>query len=272
MYQGSYSLNVVADVLGGITMCTGTIDLTVNRDGTISLDQSTMACLGGLCQIERRRHGAEFVEGPGVQPDCRRRQPLRSTNKVISIASLSGATFTPPRPLMLSPDAFDPAKAQGINDSYSGQLANPTTGEHATGTINVAVDSTDATSVSWHMISDGWDGASRIKYALIPRLDITWGIKPFGISRIAVTAQVQDLMQVTGGGGGPPPSAQDLVKQRSGPGGALLGTLAGAAGGGGAPNPLLSAITSAGTAIAQNDLRSQAELKLLNETVLGKSL
>jgi hypothetical protein len=142
LFEASYRLAVVADIFGGVNVCEGKVSLVVNRDFTFTLPTPSLSCAGGLCEVDMKAvMGMMAKPGSGGGIDGLV-GGVNSDEKFLSVAKVGNFQFDPPRPLaLLSPFHFDPiSDAIKVNETYSGTVTDTTTGQKASGTLNLKVE------------------------------------------------------------------------------------------------------------------------------------
>lgn len=262
LVKATYAIKVAASILDDLSLCEGEADLIVNADMTVTIPRAKIACLMDLCEIDLTKI-LSTMNSDLVNPE-KLLKNLKKGSKILTVGEISGGTFTPARPMLISPFSQKASELVGINETYSGSLSNPKTGEKANGTIVTKVLSANASEVRWSMAANGWDGVDKMKYALIKELEITWGMKPIGIPKIRVVAPVEDALSATGLDKG---NTKDLLKMCTGSDDGALGGLLEAAG----DNPLFGAFTDLTMGVAKK-LDAVTELTLVKQEFLTQQV
>lgn len=272
LFEASYRLAVVADIFGGVNVCEGTVSLVVNRDFTFTLPTPSLSCAGGLCEVDMKAVMGMLAKPGGGGGIGGLVGGVNSDEKFLSVANVGNMQFDPPRPLaLLSPFHFDPiSDAIKVNETYSGTVTDTTTGQKASGTLNLKVEEANDDRIRWAMTAQGWEGANKALAMLLARLEMTWSLNPLGVPHIGAFSVIGDMLKATQSGG-QSKSPEELAKLCSGATGQVLSVLAGfLPEGGDDSGGFMDTLIEFGKSLIE-DVGVGLTLDLINQKVLGQT-
>lgn len=195
LFEATYGFTVIADMLGGVNVCQGDLNLVVNKDFSISQPKSKISCLGGLCDLDLEAT-LKALQGSSKSSIKDNIKGLASDKKFLSVSKIGKYEFTPPRPLMLlSPFHFDPIEdAIKVDETYQGSLKDTVSGVTTSGTLRLKVEEATQDRIRWSMTSTGWDGVRKTRAAIPERLDMTWSLNPIGMPHIGMFTVMSEVL------------------------------------------------------------------------------
>ncbi len=184
----------------GLTPCPGgEITLGLTDKFTFTMPNSKIQCLSADIDISALL-GSALANGGAGQFDP---QALKSDGLMFSLSEVAGATFDPPRPLLIGPIVQDTAALVGLNKTISSTVTveHPNDGEptSATGRFHVQVLDVGGayqnhflkeplTNVlHWKLETAGFDGVSPAHGILIREMEFFWNLRPIMVPRIRVS-------------------------------------------------------------------------------------
>lgn len=198
--------DITVDALG-MTVCHGKADLNVTNKFTFEIPQAKVNCFASLCQFDLSKALAGMSQSNGGQGIL---AGAKVENGVVSVPSVSGATFTPPRLTFLVPFSMTPEELAKINLSQQTSVAGPN-GEQDSGTIslsvlgvNESITGNDGVTynkvVRWQISSQGFNSV-KPKFLLFDSLKMAWNLDPIAVPELVIAGQMNQMSVLSGGGG-----------------------------------------------------------------------
>ena len=199
-------------------ICNGSVQLTIMSDFTLKVPTAKIQCesylidLAGLLASSGGLGGLSGGTGQDASGN------LSDDGMVLSIKSIAGGVFTPPRPLLLGPIVQDASKFAGFHRTSTHTLvAQDDTGKTLTadGSFDVQVLNVDTTYenkwvgkafdkvLDWKMTTTGFTGIPARYGLTFQSWEWLWNVRPIMILKIEIKGQLSDFIS----GGDMDPSA-----------------------------------------------------------------
>lgn len=191
--------NLTIESNSGAKVCKGEVTLEIMSDFTLNFPESYVDCVSmrlNLAAILGMQTEGGGTAGMGK---------MTHDGKVLAIETIGGATFDPPRPMLLGPIVQQEGKYRGFQRTQKHKLkatddeGKPVTG-HGTFTINVINDKTTykykdisfENVIHWEMTSD-FDTSA--KYGLtFKKWTWYWNTNPIMIPGLEIVGSMKDFM------------------------------------------------------------------------------
>jgi hypothetical protein len=194
-----YEIRVTSN--SGASLCQGDVQLQIQSDFSLKFPAASIQCVSLTIDLATALGGAGGLKQAG-QSD----PGVTSDGMVLSIGSIAGATFNPPRPFLLGPIVQDTSKYRGftraVNTHVTGQ-----DGKSGDGTLTVNVLDVDTTYTNkylgqtfdkvlhWTMSSSGFDGVPATDGLLFKKWEWYYNTRPIMIPKIEIVGSLGDLIK-----------------------------------------------------------------------------
>jgi len=196
----SYSIDVRS--VSETRLCSGSVQMQIKSNFTLVFPDAELKCASLTLDLAGILGTADFTKGMADSAN------FNSDGEVLSMSSLAGATFTPPRPLLLGPIIQDVSvftdfrRSVPSSMSYrgaAGQLLS------ATGTFNLQVFDADTTYtnnylgagfdhvIHWALRAEGFDGVSGRTGLVFKKMEWIWSTRPIMIPKLIIVGDLSDF-------------------------------------------------------------------------------
>jgi hypothetical protein len=219
VFQAQYNITVKGPL--DITVCEGKADLKITDKFTFEVPQAWIGCFFNMCQFDLK----SALGTAASDPSANILKDAAVESGILKLPSLGGATFTPARPVFLSPFVFKPEEYMQINLQQFTQVRGPD-GAVDSGTMGLKVLGVNETMTAkngvtynkimrWQMTADGFK-SMKPKFFLMDKFELAWNLDPIAVPQVKVKGMLKDFMRMGPSGAGGSCPIQDIAQQNSG--------------------------------------------------------
>jgi hypothetical protein len=198
---GTFKFALKISSNSGATVCKGDITARIMSNFTMEYPEGVARCAS--IQVDLAKMLGQFSGNLG------KIGKLTASKGVLYIASIAGAEFSPPRPILLGPIIRNPEiyKDLDITTNHTVTIKDAS-GQTETkdGSFNVKVHEINKTEevknhgtydsvIHWQITRSGFEGISPLNGLILDSLEWWFNIKPISIPRLKVKANIQDFVK-----------------------------------------------------------------------------
>lgn len=183
----------------GVQICTGEVGLQIMTNFTVKFPEAKASCMGGAIKIDL----ASILNGSNSTGKMV--AGLDHDGKVLTVESIMGSKFSPPRPVLLGPIIQDRSKFDGYEKSTEHTVVN-SKGQKSNGTFTVKVFDVDATFkndyvdkidevIHWEIRAKGFEGLKATDGLIFDRMTWWFSTRPIVIPKIIIEAELKDFIE-----------------------------------------------------------------------------
>ena len=183
----------------GVQICNGEVGLQIMTNFTVKFPEAKVSCLGGAVKIDL----ASILNG--TSSSGKLIAGLDHDGKVLTIESVMGSKFTPPRPVLLGPIVQDKSKFEDYERTTEHTVVN-SKGKKSEGTFTVEVfDVTTSFKndyvkeldevIHWEIRAKGFNGVKATDGLIFDKITWWFSTRPIVIPKIIIEADLKDFIE-----------------------------------------------------------------------------
>ena len=193
----------------GSNLCTGAVDVQIMSNFAIKIPAGKLQCVS--LSIDLGAMLAGLMDAGGMSPDS---LASLADGRILALKSLAGATFDPPRPLLLGPIIQDASRFNGLDQVFESKVSTTDAkGNQLTdvpGSFHVKVLQAQTTYsnkyispgftkvIQWEIDATGFDGVPATKGLLLRHMQWLYNTNPIMIPRISIQGRLGDFISGAG--------------------------------------------------------------------------
>ncbi len=202
----TYLMKVTSE--SGVALCNGEATVKIMTNFSMSFPKAEIACLSLTVNLAKALDtgGAALGGGEGADPAS----SITHDGKVLSLKTLAGTSFDPPRPMLLGPIVQDPTIYKNFKQTTQHTLSgkDPETGaavggsgafkinviDHKTTYKNNFVEEEFDSILHWEITTTGFKGVPAKSGLVFDRMEWLWNTRPIMIPKISITGRLSDFI------------------------------------------------------------------------------
>jgi len=202
----TYLMKVTSE--SGVALCSGDATVKIMTNFSISFPKAEIACLSLKVNLGKALDTGGAALGGGEGQDAA--SSITHDGKVLSLKTLAGTDFDPPRPMLLGPIIQDSTIYKnfkrttqhslsgkdletGANISGSGSFKINVL-DHKTTYKNNFIDEEFDNILHWEISTSGFKGVPAKAGLVFDRMEWLWNTRPIMIPKISITGRLSDFI------------------------------------------------------------------------------
>jgi hypothetical protein len=202
----TYLMKVTSE--SGVAVCNGEATIKIMTNFSMTFPKAEIACLSLTVNLGKALDTGGAALGGGDGADAV--STITHDGKVLSLKTLAGTDFDPPRPMLLGPIVQDPSIYKNFKQTTQHTLSgkDAETGAAISGTgsfkINVLdekttyknnfIDEEFENILHWEITSSGFKDIPARSGLVFDRMEWLWNTRPIMIPKLSITGRLSDFI------------------------------------------------------------------------------